>query len=61
MTCESNYEKTAQVELKVNGKKIELNAFVSNVIAESVMGMVKSLRGVDKIDTIELSIVKNAD
>lgn len=61
MTCESNQERTAKVQLKVNGEEIELNDFVENFIAESVIGMVKSLRGVGKIDAIDLSIAKNAD
>ena len=61
MTCEPNHEQTARVELKVNGEQIDLNTFIENLIAESVMGMVKSLRGVGKIDAIDLSIEKNAD
>ncbi len=61
MTCEPNHERTAQVQLKVNGEEIELNDFVEGFIAESVIGMVKSLRGVSKINAIDLSIAKNAD
>jgi len=61
MTSEPNHEQTAQVQLKVNGEEIQLNDFVEGFIAESVIGMVKSLRGVGKIDAIDLSIAKNAD
>jgi hypothetical protein len=61
MTCEPNHERTAQVQLKVNGEEVELNDFVENFIAESVIGMVKSLRGVGKINAIDLSIAKNDD
>lgn len=61
MTCETNYERTAQVELRVNGEDIELNAFVENFVAETVMGMVKSLRGVEGIDKIDLSIARKPD
>jgi hypothetical protein len=58
MACQSNHERTAQVKLKVNGEEIELNEFVESLIAESVIGMVKSLRGVGKIDAIDLNIAK---
>lgn len=61
MTCESKHERTARVELKVNGEDIELNTFVESFIAESVIGMVKSLRGVGKIDAIDLSIARNVE
>lgn len=56
--CEANQEATARVELKVNGNQIELNNFVRNFITESVIGMVKSLRGVSDIETITLDISK---
>lgn len=61
MTCEPNHERTAQAQLKVNGEDIELNDFVESFIAESVIGMVKSLRGVGKIDAIDLSIARNVE
>jgi hypothetical protein len=54
--CESNQEMTSRVELKVNGKKIKLNKFVKNFITESLIGMIKSLRGVSEIETISLEI-----
>jgi hypothetical protein len=56
--CEANQEGTARVELKVNGNQIELNNFVRNFITESVIGMVKSLRGIGDIETISLDISK---
>ena len=56
--CEANQEATARVELKVNVNQIELNNFVRNFITESVIGMVKSLRGVSDIETITLDISK---
>jgi len=48
----------ADADLKVNGKKVELNNFVQNFFSETVIGMIKSLRGVDVIETIELKISK---
>ncbi len=57
---EANQEPTVRTELKVNGKEIELNNFVENFISQTVIGMVKSLRGVGDIDTISLKISKKA-
>jgi hypothetical protein len=56
--CEANQEATVRVELKVNGNQIELNNFVQNFITESVIGMVKSLRGIGDIETISMDISK---
>lgn len=56
MACEANQKPTAWVELEVNDKEVELNSFIQNFILETVTGMVKSLRGVNKIDTISLKI-----
>jgi len=56
MVCETNQKPTAQTELKVNGKEIELNSFVQNFFSQTVIGMVKSLRGVDDIETVSLSV-----
>ena len=58
MTCDTNQTIQANADLKVNGKKIELNNFVQNFFSETVIGMIKSLRGVDVIETIELKISK---
>jgi len=60
VACEPNQESVANVELKINGDAVELNDFVTNFIAETVAGMVKSLRGVSDIETVELKIVKKA-
>ena len=60
MACEANQEPTAQVQLKVNNKEIELNNFAQNFISQTVIGMVKSLRGVGEVETISLKISKKA-
>jgi hypothetical protein len=56
--CEADQKTTAQVELEVNGKEIKLNNFVENFISQTVIGMVKSLRGVGNIETISLKVLK---
>ena len=60
MSCESNQKSNTNADVTVNGKKIELNSFVESFISQAVIGMVKSLRGVDNIETIELKILKKA-
>ncbi len=60
MVCDSNQKPVTNAELTVNGKNIELNSFVESFISQTVMGMVKSLRGVDNIETIDLKISNKA-
>ncbi|KYC45216.1 MAG: hypothetical protein APG12_00870 [Candidatus Methanofastidiosum methylothiophilum] len=38
----------SKVEVSINGKEIELNPFVEEVIKNTVKGMVSSLRGYEK-------------
>ena len=56
MVCETNQKPIARIELKVNDKEIELNNFVQNFFSQTVIGMVKSLRGVSDVETISLSV-----
>lgn len=56
MVCETNQKPIARTELKVNDKEIELNSFVQNFFSQTVIGMVKSLRGIDDIETVSLSV-----
>lgn len=56
MTCESECPYTDKVQLKVDGKDIELNPFVQGFIARTVKGMVSSLRGAEDADSISLEI-----
>ena len=56
--CDSNEKSAANADLTINGEKIELNSFVESFITQTVIGMVKSLRGVDNIETIDLKISK---
>ena len=59
MVCDANQKPSANVELAVNGEKVKLNNFVQGFISQTLIGMVKSLRGVGDIETIELKISKN--
>ena len=56
MACETNQKPIVRAELKVNGNEIKLNNFVENFISQTVIGMVKSLRGVSDIETIGLKV-----
>ena len=58
MACESNQKSVTNANLIIDGKKIELNGFVESFISQTVIGMAKSLRGVDNIETIDLKISK---
>ncbi len=56
MTCRTNQKPIVRAELKVNGNEIKLNNFVENFISQTVIGMVKSLRGVSDVETISLKV-----
>jgi hypothetical protein len=57
MTCETDCKSRGQVTLKVNGQSIELNDFVACMFTETVLGMLRPLRGVDAVQTVNLEIV----
>ncbi len=61
MTCSSDAEPTAQIALKVNGQEIELNSFVQCFMIETVFGMLRSLRGVEKVRTLDLVITSEPE
>jgi hypothetical protein len=61
MECKSKHESNFSVELEVNGQKIDLNTFVETFISQAIIGMLKSLRGVDIVETIDLKISKKAE
>ena len=60
MACDANQEFVTDADLTINGEEIELNSFVESFVSQTVMGMVKSLRGVSDIETIDLKISKKA-
>ncbi len=61
MTCESECPIKDSVVLEVNGEAVELNGFVQGFIARSVKGMVSSLRGAAKAETITLKITRKPE
>lgn len=60
MECESKHESGFNTELEVNGQTIELNSFVEDFLSQAIIGMLKSLRGVDDIETINVKIQKKS-
>ena len=60
MECESKDESVFNAELEVNGQSIELNSFVENFFSQTIIGMLKSLRGIDAIETINVKIRKKS-
>jgi hypothetical protein len=58
---EASQEPTVRAELKVNGREIKLNNFVVSFISKTVIGMVKSLRGVGDIGRVDLRISKKSE
>jgi len=61
MVCEPNQKPAACVELRVNGKEIELNSFAQNIISQTVIGMVRSLRGAGDVETISLEVSRKVE
>lgn len=61
MVCEPKQKPAACIELKVNGKEIELNSFAQNIISQTVIGMVRSLRGVGDVEKISLKVSRKAE
>ena len=51
-------QENKEIALKVNGKKVKMNHFVSSILSNTVTAMVKSLRSVKGIRKIELKLVK---
>lgn len=44
------------VEIKVNGEEIPLTDFPEDIIYNTIIGMVKSLKGVNEIKNLEIKI-----
>ncbi len=45
-----------KIELCINGKKIKINSFVEEIIYNTLLGLVKPLRGAGRVKTLSLKI-----
>jgi len=45
----------SNISIKVNGEIINLTDFPEEIIKNSIIGMLKSLKGVDEIKNVEIS------
>ena len=53
------FDKKFQTEIKINGKKLPLNHFIQETLANILIGFLKTLKEVDEVEkTIELKITK---
>jgi hypothetical protein len=53
------FDKSFQTEILVNGKKLALNHFIQETVANLVLGLLKSLKEVDETENlIEIRIEK---
>ncbi len=44
------------ITLKVNGKEIHLTQFPAEIIMQTILGMLKALKGVEEIKEVEITI-----
>ena len=58
MSCESDTNSEVDVKLSINGDSVKLNGFVQGVLANTVLGMLKSLKDVGDIKDLNLEISK---
>jgi len=43
-----------EITIKVNGKKVPITEFPSEIIKNAIKGMLQSLKGVDEIKEVEI-------
>ncbi len=58
MSCESDVNSEVDVKLSINGDSVKLNGFVQGLVANAVLGMLKSLKEVGEIESLCLEITK---
>jgi hypothetical protein len=54
MADHSTAQQGARLELKVNGVEVPVNDFVQSFIVGTLCGMLRSLHGVEDIQTVDL-------
>ena len=53
------FDKSFQTDIKVNGKKLPLNYFIQETVANMIVGLLKTLKEVDEPEkSIEIEIKK---
>jgi hypothetical protein len=53
------FDKNFQTEIKVNGKKLPLNHFIQETVANMIVGLLTTLKDVDEAEeSIEIKIKK---
>jgi hypothetical protein len=53
------FDKNFQTEIKVNGKKLPLNHFIQETVANLIVGLLETLKEVDEAEeSIEIKIKK---
>ena len=52
-------EEMIEARLWVNGKQVDLNPFVEGILAGTVAGALRSLKGVESIKTVDLQLRQN--
>jgi len=50
-----------KIEVEVNGEAIELSGFPAKIIMNAIIGMLKSLRGVDEIEKAVIRLGNDND
>ncbi|MCD6577826.1 MAG: hypothetical protein J7K66_07465 [Anaerolineaceae bacterium] len=45
-----------EIEIKVNGEVVELTGFPARIIINAIVGMLKSLRGVEEVESALIQI-----
>ena len=58
MSCQSDTNSQVDVKLSVNGDSVKLNGFVQGILANTVLGMLKSLKDLGDIKDLNLEITK---
>ena len=44
------------IVLKVNGKEVPLTQFPADIIMQTILGMLKALKGVEEVKEVEIKI-----
>lgn len=50
-----------KIEIEVNGEAIELSGFPAKIIMNAIIGMLRSLRGVDEIENAVIRLGKDTE